>query len=855
MIAAIVFVSLIRPASPITQAAQGVLQRTIGKQASSFELTTLPTRKDGLDRFTIEAKDGKVMVAGTSGVAICRGAYEYLRNACHVQVNWSESNVKMPARLPDYTKRDVVCPNKYRHYFNICTFGYSAVWWDWKRWQHEVDWMALHGINMPLAMNGQEAVWQKVFRGFGLPDSSISKFFSGPAFLPWHWMGNMNGHGGPMPQSWIDGQAKLQKQILKAERDLGMTPIVPGFSGFVPTDFSKYHPEVKLASPTAWAGFAPTTFVDVRNPIFVEIGKRFVTEYRKQFGSDHMYLCDTFNEQNPQFPKETELKDLAQCGKSVYESIRQADPDGTWVMQGWLFYNARNYWTHDRVGAMVSEVPKGRMIVLDLATDEFPVWKNQPAVRDGGWIYNTLHNYGQSTGLYGQLQAYADRAADDLNDPAHGKMLGMGLTMEGIDQNPVIYELMTDMMWTHEHVDTKKWLRDYAFSRYGVDADESRSAWSYLNDAVYAKDLRWFREGWRGRPNAGVGPSAYDTNSLKFASVMLDSLAMKVKDNPLLTRDLVDVTKTWLGSIAETHLAAALAMFEDDKPGYQKQKEAYFAVLHDIDRVMAVMPEHRMSSWISDARRWGTTPAEKDMMEWNARMQVTIWGGPELYDYANKEWAGLNEEFLRGRWQLFFDTLEKAGSLQKFKAPDFAKWEEAWTRHTGPLQESKPEPAQALVADLIKKYGSEDGNLAKLVGLSQEPGIAVGAKVTDSGHTEGGHSPSFVTDGRLDTGYWAASPAPQWVQIDLGTTKATGGAWLFPYYGDGRVYTYKIELSEDGTTWATATDATNNARPATIRGYQTTWPSTNARYIRVTMLNNSANVGVHLHEVRILPGK
>lgn len=39
----------------------------------------------------------------------------------------------------------------------------SYVWWDWEAWEKELDWMALQGINLPLAFTGQETVWQKVF--------------------------------------------------------------------------------------------------------------------------------------------------------------------------------------------------------------------------------------------------------------------------------------------------------------------------------------------------------------------------------------------------------------------------------------------------------------------------------------------------------------------------------------------------------------------------------------------------------------------------------------------------------------------------------------------------------------------
>ena len=51
---------------------------------------------------------------------------------------------------------------RYRYYQNVCTHSYSFVWWDWARWEKELDWMALNGINLALAWSGQEAIWQRV---------------------------------------------------------------------------------------------------------------------------------------------------------------------------------------------------------------------------------------------------------------------------------------------------------------------------------------------------------------------------------------------------------------------------------------------------------------------------------------------------------------------------------------------------------------------------------------------------------------------------------------------------------------------------------------------------------------------
>lgn len=51
--------------------------------------------------------------------------------------------------------------------------------------------MALQGVNLPLALQGQEAVYRDVYRDFGLSDEMIWSYFAGPAFLTWNRMGNM----------------------------------------------------------------------------------------------------------------------------------------------------------------------------------------------------------------------------------------------------------------------------------------------------------------------------------------------------------------------------------------------------------------------------------------------------------------------------------------------------------------------------------------------------------------------------------------------------------------------------------------------------------------------------------------
>lgn len=75
---------------------------------------------------------------------------------------------------------------RFRYYQNVCTVSYSFAWWNWTRWEREIDWMAINGINLPLAFNGQEAIWQRVYLRMNLTQQELDHHFGGPAFLAWY---------------------------------------------------------------------------------------------------------------------------------------------------------------------------------------------------------------------------------------------------------------------------------------------------------------------------------------------------------------------------------------------------------------------------------------------------------------------------------------------------------------------------------------------------------------------------------------------------------------------------------------------------------------------------------------------
>ena len=88
--------------------------------------------------------------------------------------------------------------------------------------------------------------------------------------------------------------------------------------------------------------------------LYCAIGARFILEYRKEFGPAHYYLADTFNEMSVPVGPQPE-QDLARFASTVYQSIQAGDPDGVWVMQGWLFRNDPNFWNNRAIAAFSFE--------------------------------------------------------------------------------------------------------------------------------------------------------------------------------------------------------------------------------------------------------------------------------------------------------------------------------------------------------------------------------------------------------------------------------------------------------------------------------------------------------------------
>lgn len=692
-----------------TDEARHVIERFAGRKLP-VNLSLSLGKADGCDRYEYTAKSGRLHLKGSSGVALCKGFYDYLKFHKAGISSWSGNRCDLPSRMPDAPVTAVTSPFRHHYYFNVVTYGYSMPYWNWERWEREIDWMALHGIDMPLALVANEAISARVWKKLGLTDTEINAYFVGPAHFPWMRMGNISGIDGPLPASWHAGQIALQHRILQRMKALGMKPICPGFAGFVPQAIKRCFPDAELTE-TSWCGGAfHNWMLAPDHPLFRRIGQLFIEEWEKEFGPNEYYIADSFNEMDIPFPPHgapERYRLLADYGKAVYESIRAGNPKATWVMQGWMFGFQRNIWDPETLQALLSHVPDNRMLLLDLAVDyNYCFWHNganwdfYQGFFGKPWVYSVIPNMGGKSGLTGKLDFYANGRLEALRSPDRGRLHGYGMAPEGIENNEVIYELVTDGGWTADSIDLNRWLDSYSRCRYGTTTPDVTSCWDGLRRSVYGTFTDHPRYNWQFRPGR-VHRGSIHADSTFFAAIESLSQAIpELQNSPLFVTDMVEMTAQYLGGKMELLLQAAdQAFLIGDTLAAEKLEAEFITLAKGQDRLLASHPTLRLDNWLEYARRWGDTPALRDYYERNARRIVTIWG-PPVDDYSARIWSGLIRDYYLPRWQHYFE------SRRTGKAFDFAAWERKWVEGTTGLSPVRPyeEPLKACIDLLQKTY-------------------------------------------------------------------------------------------------------------------------------------------------------
>ena len=690
------------------EAARGLLRRLLPAHADRFVLEAIPPDA-GRDVFEIESRGGRIVLRGNNGVSIASALNWYLKYSCGCHHSFTGgSQLRLPDPLPEVApKVRQTSSARHRYFLNYCCFGYSLPWFDWAQWERLIDWMALNGINLPLSVTGQEAVWQAVGRRLGWVETEVRGFLAGPPYLPFGWMGCLDGHGGPLTQSWIDAHAELQRKILRRQRELGMRPLLQGFTGHVPAAVTNHAPTARLQA-ISWVEWK-TQVLDPLDPLFARIAATFIEEQTRLFGTDHFYAADTFIEMTPPSGDTSYLADI---GRAIYRGLSETDPQAVWVLQGWPFFFAREFWTQPRIEAVLAPIPDERILLLDLFCERTPVWSRTRAFCGKPWVWCNIQNFGNRVWLGGALDIINRDYHAARRDPGAGRLSGLGFVNEGLDFNPVVYDLLFELAWRSGPVALDVWLRDFARRSYGKASPDAEQAWQALHETA-------FQAAHDNPATCTLAPSLaappvtpYRNDRLADAWSHLLAAADAVSDADPFRFDLVNVTRQVLGNYsAALHRATIEAFQRKDREALRETSVRMLTLLRELDDLLATRREFLLGGWLEDARRWGTTDAERDRLEWNARRVLTLWGdGTALRDYASRQWSGMMNGFYLQRWELFYGHLDGAlAAGRPFDPKAFAEAMLAFERQWSDLHDRLPrEPhgeSLALSRQLWAKYG------------------------------------------------------------------------------------------------------------------------------------------------------
>lgn len=659
----------------------GFLQRNLPKFKNDITVNITPS---DVENYTLSVKNGKMTVDASTFIASCVGIYDYLKKYCNVQLSWcSNTTIDIDSLVDTDTPMSRTIQQKFRVYMNYCTLNYTMSWWDFERWEKEIDFMAMNGINMPLAVVGTEAVWYEALLELGFTEKEALSTVSGPAFWAWQLMTNIEGYLPPKDKKYVYERLELGKKILTRYLEFGMQPIQQGFSGHVPMLMKKKFPNETVIEQKGWCTYPKTAQLDPTSDFFGKVGRVYLDKMNELFGNHHYIACDPFHEGTP--PKNTK-EYLNAVGTAIDKMYYDFDKDSTWVMQGWTPQKD-----------IVLAVPKDRLLILDLDSDRTA--KEYKWVHEQGYqiVSGMLHNFGGKNAMQGHLKHHCQNSFAKLKDKGIN-VVGTGMFMEGIEQNPVIYDLQFQMLTENKPIDFDKWLDNYILRRYGTINDTLKKVWAILLKTCYCDD--GYEENRVGsclasRPQPMpimTGPCCYtkvyyDTKEFEKAVSLFASLSDELGDVDAYQYDLCDMVRQALSNRFYDNQLEFRNVYKKLIKNKSKLKEiadTQLELLLDLDEFLSNRCEFTLSRWINAAQSLATDEEEKRYFDFNARTQITLWGDidgdtSQLFDYAWKEWNGLIKEYYYPRWQMFYDYV--IDTLEKHRLPRLSKHHD-WLQRT-----------------------------------------------------------------------------------------------------------------------------------------------------------------------------
>jgi len=658
---------------------RGIVERLLGKKYCDwFVFQVVPGEAD---YYLLSYKDGKIHIQGNNGVAMASGLKYYLKQFCHVYIGQQLVQGRMPEEPcpldePVYRR---AC-DRIRYAYNYCTLSYSMPFWDENRWQRELDWLALSGVNLVLDFTGIEEVWYRFLSRLGYEDGEIRRWIVGPCYTAWQQMQNMEQFGGPVPRQFFADRAQLARRNQEFMLDMGMIPVRQGYGGMVPSWHEKHDSTVTVYHQGEWNGLVRPSMLDTASDAYQKYAKLFYEIQEEVLGGgSHYYAADVFHEGGirPENLTDDRISEI------VLRTMLRHDENAVWVVQAW-----RENPT-DALLKGILAAGREHALILDLSATDNPEWIKSEFMGIP-WVYCMLDMYGGRVATHGEADVLAQGIPEDRKKA--GCMAGIGFASEATLHNPIVFDLLFDMAWEENPVDLQEWLRVWLTARYGCFDEVAFQAWKGLLNTAYRNPGYSHHGGYtqiftfRPRPEMAYGEifnelnssvikkPYYDTEEFERAVLLLAQTCDKLSGMEAWCYDMQDLLRQVLNNRAcRLALEARDAREQGELGIFSQKKEEFFRLFDACDRLMSIRRDTLLGGWLGYAARAGAPYGRETaaLFVRDAKTLITTWAGEKSYetlaDYAYRQYGGLLKRYYRPRWERFFESQEPVSVKEWYK--------------------------------------------------------------------------------------------------------------------------------------------------------------------------------------------
>ena len=837
----------------------GIIDRTIGAEYRKWFSFALKNRTSETDFFELSDSNGKILISGNEGLSLATGLNYYFKNYVNVHISEQTRQVKMPDTIvPIGTKVRKETPYKIRYAFNYCTLNYTFAFFGEEDWQRENDWLALNGVNVVLDLAGQEATWIKFLMNFGYSFDDAKDWLTGPSYYAWQFMDNMESFGGPIPDGYIKDRLELARSSQRWKRSLGMQTVLQGYAGMIPTNFSEYQPSVRVVAQGNWNGFSRPYMIATDSPEYDEYSRKFYESQEFMYGkTTDYYAVDPFHEGGI---RPTGLTDDI-IAKEVLQSLLEYDKEAVWIVQGW-----QSNPTNSLLKGMGDNKNK-HVLIVDLIKYPIKSWTKYNKLKYDNttlestefngtdWAWCLLANFGGNPSMHGQLDVMVEDILNAQKNSSH--MKGIGIISEATYENPVLYDLIFDLVWADETFDVNLWMDKYIQRRYGAVSENAKLAWKTMRNSNYNYGVRFTNElfGMKGK-----GPQDYGAQNIPYGAENLETafrLLMedydKFKNSECYRYDLSEIMRQVVSNYAVlTYNDVLKARDSRSLETFRAKKADFLNAFNLLNEVQTTQKEQLGGEWIGKAtdRAAAYDDFSKATFETNAKTLITTWGSrgsSSLKEYGWRNYEGIFMDVYKTIWSEYLDKVEQnltdGTPVQTLNASGYFNFYWNWIMNSQNYsREAKNSEANIKrVADLVLQKSTITGGLEPNVG-----NLALNRKVQTNSINISGKL-SSATDGSVDTQLMlsaningATIEFPEMVIALIGEFQISKLNLVLDN-SNNRYYHYEIYGSSDYQNWQKIaeknTDKLHPAAGDTITAYNTV-----TRYIKVIGTKDSKHL-------------